>query len=171
MLEKQKSHTKEIIERARQGDQNAMAIIALVRDNSKKGMPRAQQSFRLMKEYIDDHPTTGIGDEFHSRKRRNDDDSPWQSTLLADGPPITSRKLGIIAGCFGEDEQYAFSHGFRHGKDAANIARLMHDMDDMQKKIFKLGQIMREARKIQNVRLPNSRISAFCCDIGWELGE
>lgn len=45
-----------VVNRARAGDQNAMALIALIRDNAARGNARARISMNLLMHYIKTHP-------------------------------------------------------------------------------------------------------------------
>jgi len=49
-----------VVRRVRSGDQNAMALMALVRDNAAAGMPQAKISWLYMKRYIETHPVNGM---------------------------------------------------------------------------------------------------------------
>lgn len=48
-----------LVKRARQGDQNAMAIIAQVRTQAERGVPKAKHAFVLIRDYIAAHPVAG----------------------------------------------------------------------------------------------------------------
>jgi hypothetical protein len=52
----QEEGATDLVLRARAGDQNAMAIIAQVRESAKKGNPTALKSLQLMKAYISANP-------------------------------------------------------------------------------------------------------------------
>lgn len=52
-----------LVERARQGDQNAMGMIASVRDQAEEGNPRAEKTMMCMKAYIYEHPASDVGAE------------------------------------------------------------------------------------------------------------
>jgi len=47
-----------LVLRARQGDQNAMAMIIAVRQNARRGSPKARAAFIAIREYIEDHPVS-----------------------------------------------------------------------------------------------------------------
>lgn len=166
-IEKQREQAGELVERARQGDQNAMAIIALVRDNSKKGNPRAKCSYEFIHEYIQTHPIATFGADSKRRKARSEYD--WACPLLANGPALTKTRISQVAGIFGnEEDRRAFLFGVSRAERAQAAPGAL---DDAQAKVFKIGKIIGQARKLQAVRQPNSRISAFDPMIGWELGE
>jgi len=51
-----KQGAKELVERARQRDQNAMAMIVMVRESAHAGSQRAKQAFRALMQYIKTNP-------------------------------------------------------------------------------------------------------------------
>lgn len=55
-LEKMKRATQALVERARLGDQVAMATILEVGNAARKGGERAKAAYRMLKQYIDTHP-------------------------------------------------------------------------------------------------------------------
>jgi hypothetical protein len=55
-IQAMKQGAEELVLRAREGDQNAMAMIASVAQNAKRGDKRAQMSVRLLQQYIQAHP-------------------------------------------------------------------------------------------------------------------
>jgi hypothetical protein len=62
-LQAMKQGAEELVLRAREGDQNAMATIASIAQNAKQGSQRAQVSVRLLQQYIQAHPAVnGEGD-------------------------------------------------------------------------------------------------------------
>lgn len=81
-----------VVNRARCGDQNAMAIIALVRDNAVKGNPRAARSLELIKKYCHDNPPS---DDFAGDVDCTD----------------CAKNVSKMVSCFGAEEQLAFAHG------------------------------------------------------------
>jgi hypothetical protein len=54
-----KEAAESVVRRVRSGDQNAMALMAMVRDNAAAGNVRAKNSLRYMKMYIDKYPVGG----------------------------------------------------------------------------------------------------------------
>lgn len=61
--ERMKLATENLVERSRQGDQNAMAIIQMIRLVAKKGNEKAREAYKLIDLYIKTHPKTSIGNE------------------------------------------------------------------------------------------------------------
>lgn len=60
-VRKQAAGARELIDRARTGDQNAMGIIAAVREAAVQGAPRAQVSCMLMLKYCELFPMPALG--------------------------------------------------------------------------------------------------------------
>lgn len=60
-VRKQAAGARELIDRARTGDQNAMGIIAGTREAAVMGSPRAQASCMLMLKYCELHPMLELG--------------------------------------------------------------------------------------------------------------
>ena len=62
-----KAAAESVVRRVRSGDQNAMALMAMVRDNAAAGKPQAQMTLRYMRMYVDSHPIDGnatMGSEY-----------------------------------------------------------------------------------------------------------
>ncbi len=60
-IQQMKSGAIGLVHRARVGDQNAVAMIMMVRQSAKAGSARAKQTLRVIKEYIKNHPMPNIG--------------------------------------------------------------------------------------------------------------
>jgi len=161
--EKHIAKVGEVIERARQGDQNAMAIIALVRRNSKKGNPRARTSFRLFKKYIDLHPVAKFGNEVAYNAKKQNIQNLQSSVMFANGPNLSNQRIQKLYYTINPRDRRAFVSGLKSSRNALR--------GNQQFQLYNIGQILDKARRIQNVRLPNSNITKFCPNIGWELGE
>jgi hypothetical protein len=150
-----------LVKRARLGDQNAMAIIDLVGKNAKKGVPAAIQARKLIASYIQSHPVDGHtvinGESSVSRAAAH----------IANGQTVTHKSVvGALARFSTDPERGAFLHGMRFPKK--------HTPREYGSKVelaHRAGRAMALAGKIQNVRQPGSRISAFDPVVGWELGE
>lgn len=161
-IEKQRMMAGELVERARQGDQNAMAIIALVRDNAKLGQPRAKASAQFLQEYIAAHPVADIGHEASAGT-----DFDWAIPALAEGIELDADRMNRVASVFGGEDGRVFLHGAIHGDKHIKPGMLHH----RQKRVHQLGKALGHARRLQNVRKPNSKLSRFSPNVGWELGE
>ena len=164
----QEKFAGELVDRARVGDQNAMAIISLVRENSQKGNPRAIQAHRLMKNYIDKNPVNEFGVESPNQ------DSFWAAVMLSNGPLLSNHMINVHAdsfGQFGAEEKEVFLHGVINFRKRASLKTLSAELDPIHRKVLELGKLVGQARCIQTVRMPGSIISRFCPRSGWELGE
>lgn len=65
--QRMKTAAKSLIDRSRLGDQNALAILVRVRQNAKKGMPRAKKAYGILVDYAKtnsaDKSSTDVGTE------------------------------------------------------------------------------------------------------------
>ncbi len=148
-----------VVRRARNGDQNAMALIALVRDNAKAGYPQAQAAFSLMERYIRQHPVEGA-------TMHGDVDGTYADAVaLSHGPLLTNPRIGQVFSSFGAEEQLAMRQGMNLAEDIAAVAH------PVLGRAMRMGRILGEARRLQAVRQPNSSLSRFDARVGWELGE
>ncbi len=176
-----------IVRRARSGDQNAMALMALVRDNAKKGHPRAQQSYALLNEYVRNHPvnsnprigvdyvalTQAVGaprlnGELRSVEYQIGVDPQLgadpvfaDAVALSHGPKLTNPRIGNMLSHFGGEAQSEIEFGMAH-RDSPNRKRNSG---------VNLGKILGHARRLQAVRMPGSSIKKFDANVGWELGD
>ncbi len=178
--------SRDVVERARSGDQVAMGILAMVRDNAKKGDPRAQQSLRSLEKYISKNPPIAIGTE------ASDITSPhatqataalWKpdvsndtiikalplvgfwpgAVALSHGANLDSARLDAISTTMPEDNRAAFKGGVLYWQ------KKTPDLTD--ERGWLLGRIIGLARCIQLIRLPHVPIATFCPITAWELGE
>ncbi len=160
------------VRRARSGDQNAMALMALVRDNAKKGQPRAQQSFALFQEYVRNHPVSSsnprIGGDLRNAEYQmgvdpqlGHDSTFPDAVALSHGPKLTNPRIGRLLAHFGGEQQNAIEFGIAH-RDTPN---------PRQNTGVRMGKILAHARRLQAVRMPGSSLKKFDADVGWELGD
>jgi len=163
-----------LVKRARYGDQNAMAIIDLVGKNAKKGVPAAVKARALIAAYIQRNPVVGAEVETtvpmlaSSHNGMHGEASVKRAaTHIADGAKVTHASImGALSRFSTEPEKGAFLHGVKHPaqitpSEYGSKIELAH----------RAGRAMALAGKIQNVRRPGSRITAFDPVVGWELGE
>jgi hypothetical protein len=189
---------QQLVERARQGDQNAIAMICQVRDNAKKGIAQARQGYTAIESYIKAHPAQSI---------------PSFGEELANNSASDSMAIDMMAG-FGEDYiatikdktaplaavsipkavvtlangpsllpsgQQNLVHDIRDSLDEAQCAAfllgLKHGLSEMnsipeeQQWAFVLGHVLGTARKIQAVRCPNVPLSILSPQLGAEFQE
>lgn len=169
MTQTEAAHT--LVRRSRNGDQNAMAIIALVRDNAKAGNLQAILTAKIMKQYIDTHPVTadtldmGYDDMVPAPAASPHADTTKATAIrLAQGPKLdTARVTGFLrAAGFGAEEVSSFKHGY--------AGRPMRNPDPRIQRANKFGAMVSHARKLQEIQAGGS-VSKFDPMIGWELGE
>lgn len=163
----QGSAAENLVRRARQGDQNAMAIICSVRDEAKKKNPKARSAFQALRNFIRLNPPSTMGAEPAPTPRIM---SFAACIDLANGPPLDDTRIEDIAVSFGA-EAHLFLHGVQKYKHDGYLSRLMRRVGLSKKPVLDLAKSVGTARSIQNVRKPNSRISFFSPMIGWEMGE
>ena len=177
---------RDVVERTRAGDQVAMGILAMVRDNAKLGNPKAQQSLRAIERYISKNPPIGIGSEV------SDITSPhaaaaisalWQNpthetivkalplvgfwpgvVALSHGPNLDNERLGQLSSVVPEEHRPAFQGGVNHWQ--SKTPNIIPD-----ERGWLLGRIIGLARCLQLVRLPHVAVATFCPITAWELGE
>lgn len=186
--EKMRVAAESLVERARAGDQNAMAMISAVREQASKGSKRARKSVKLLQQYIDANPVSESSDDHYSPKRilppvvkqlgahvGNDAAvSAWTpgvgdlylaGVVLANGPNLTKDRVVGIGSHFGEDEE-AYWTGFKQWKDPVDN----FGADEGSDAAF-TGRAVGLARTIQGVREGALPVSRLCPMAGWELGE
>jgi len=187
---------KEVVERARAGDQNAMAMIVAVRDSAIQGSEKAQRAQREILEYIRKHPMQ-VADTF-AHSHVGDDakqalayvskrgpviglvalfiigsDSPDAmlngSILLANGPALTNPRISAIGSAIEDDDERRL---FYAGVCFKRIPpTLLQQCIPEKRPIVNAGKCVGLARAIQEVRAPNSSLSKFSPVVGWEHGE
>lgn len=159
-----------LVIQSRQGDQNAMGTIVSIREQAKKGNPKARRSLDMLMRYIDAHPVTedGMGAEPEPEVLFS------ASVMLANGAPLSKERINQIASTFGaesEKEQKLFFYGVVNFKKEGVLAELARRFGEYAKQVLELGKGVGQARAIQLVRLPHTPISAYSADAGWEHGE
>lgn len=166
--QQQQSLAGKLVERARAGDQNAMAIIALIRDNAINGNMRAQQSFLFLKQYIEANPINDAASKYLARPDRN----YWQAIMFANGDRLSDDKIHKIAATLGDDDSAtAFLSGVTLHRRRDVIESIKSTLHDVHQNLVELGRLIGQARALQVVRLPGTPISGFHEMTGWELGE
>lgn len=187
-----KDGAQDLVERSRAGDQNAMALICLVRDNAAKGNVRACQAADEILKYITDNPTEEV-QKITTRKLEKlvrevqkaafagefieavtsgvpeiaVHSIPKAVVTMANGPNLVKTdKLKTLFDSFeSDDERKAFQMGFKHGTGE------MNGIPPKLRGPFILGHIIGTAYKLQVIRLPNTPLSIFSASLGAEFGE
>lgn len=168
---------KELVDRTRLGDQNAMAMLRSIRIQAEKGNPQAQQSRKLIIKYLKKYPATqdrydtiGI-DRPAERLRRKFSNSVNSGIRMlcrsclpilscagiveANKPQVKSQ----IARINGEDLD-AYRKGLQDWKEAASSSLPW----------MKLGGVVGFIRELNATR-KGGAISKLSPMAGWELGE
>lgn len=173
----------ELVERSRQGDQNAMATINEVRRSAGQGSAKAAKAFHHIMEYIKKNPF----DRFHGEDCCNyqeiktlihgdeplalfdaivNADCYTAATMLAAGPEIKWRNLGkSLKG----RERTVFFHAVRHGRRKNAFDSI--ELNEREQQIANAGKVYCVCKAIIDVRKPGARIADFSRAVAWELGE
>ena len=189
----------QLVERARLGDQNALALICQVRENAKKGNPRAQEGFKALQLYVENNPVVSqgtMGEEIAEEaevnllaKEVNDaafgedyvevvrelvpdlatQSIPKAVVALANGPSLLNRDGSTYITDVYETLSNAEKKVFGLGY-RHGMAELVNIPSSLHC-AFLLGHILGTARAIQAVRLPRIPISVLAPQTGFELGE
>ncbi len=168
--ELQRKVSEAFVTRARQGDQNAMAMIAMARDNANRGIPQAITAVQYMQDFITKNPVKmGVFGMEDCKCVKFDGQN---AVRIANGPSLTNSRIRNVGASFGEDADIMFK-GLRnwqteHDKIHENLAQTL---SSMQRDILKIGRTLGMARAIQIVRHPNGKIAAYSPSAAWELDE
>lgn len=145
------SGAADLVIRSRAGDQNAMAMIDMIRRNATTGIPAAKRSYAALVNFIKNNPAPGTAEEVR-----------------------TLQVAGEARGLVGRET----AHGSRDASVMRAAARLANGPRITTHRIAKFGadrsatgRALIEAQKLQEVRRPGSLISAYNSMVGWELGE
>lgn len=177
---------RDVVLRARAGDQVAMGILAMVRDNARKRDPKAQQSLRAIERYISKNPNNSIGSEKALSGSTNPlaplankaiwlNPTPeviitavprlkfWQGVVaLVHGPKLDNQRLESIQTAVTEDDRTDFKAGVLFWKNPR---------PEQAETGWLLGRVIGLARCIQQLQIPTVPIATFCPATAWELGE
>ena len=147
----------QLVRRARNGDQNAMAIIAEVAKQAKLGNKKAAYSAELLQQYIDNNPPGS--DQFTMGAESEEIDPAFvKAVSLSHGPLLSNARLDALLDEFDSQDNEAFMYGMAGRiipQSRANFA----------------GRVIGQARKLQAVRMKISPIAKFDSNVAWELGE
>lgn len=193
--ERQRLGAEELVERARAGDQNAMAMIEAVRENAEEhGDLKAQNALLAIKTYIDKNPPELEEERYQPRKRSPiirslrelpaheetnyalavtswapaADDPYVAAVALSMGPTIARARVDEIAAGF---EANAFRFGYSHFGADRKLDRACDGVDEERARAIRAGQIVGIARTLQGVQSGKLPISKLDPGSAWELGE
>jgi hypothetical protein len=150
-----------LVRRARCGDQNAMAMITLIRDNAAAGVPLARTSHGLIMAYIRNNPVDGmtVGADFGGDIGA--DPVQVMGVRLALGPVLSDADVYAFCRDMTPAECNAFVDGM--------YFRPMQG-DPVLANANAIGRAVTNARRLQAVRM-GGPIANFDPASAWELGE
>lgn len=172
-----------LVLRSRQGDQNAMATLAAVKANAKRGSPKAQKALSVIKRYIKKNPNEepssfGLDEALHEA------DNPYAicAAIVCFGPLDFSKlmfrllemgdlteRLREIPLTYNDDAQGWFKRGYSlSDRPQAFLNQSFHTREHYCASF--VGFMCGRALAIQKIRTgaPISKLSRLA---GWELGE
>ena len=188
----------DLVVRSRVGDQNAIAIIEMTRDNAERGVPRALLAYRMIKQALERVPvlvagtlpipkmrSSRIEHSFSNAVFAGEPDEQYGQTivsyapnlgelgiiLLANGPPLfmTGRARCIAQTFKTPDEKNAFCLA-RRGAGCANLVERATFPRPLQHAMA-VGDSFGLAQKLQTLRQPGAKMSDWDPRLGWEFGE
>ncbi len=152
-----------LVRRARNGDQNAMAIIAATRDQALNGNKQAEVSVRLMHAYINAHPQDENRDA--DMGAEHDENHAMAAPVeLSHGPLLTNYVVQDMIAHLSDYEREAFYHGMEGGPIAEGLPQRVNAAHG-------LGRAVGIGRVIQASRMAHVPLGRVNSDIGWELDE
>ena len=196
-----KAAAKQLVDRARLGDQNAVAMIIRVRENAKKGSGKAKTALGLMLAYAKGGTKSAsqFGSFFSSALASLRDtivrvkspaqyaaqvavhvpeigvsiaDSANAAQALSKGPPITADLLTTMqVGLATDQAKAAFQYGVKACGNPKALVAASKTADADTKKALQLGFVAGLGKKFQDIRKPNASIASFSQAAAWELGE
>jgi hypothetical protein len=194
-----KDGAAQLVERARQGDQNAMALIAEVGENAKKKVPRAMKAYDALLRYIKLNPVAknwGFGEDAANKAELDSIANAIQGSLIAgeeyattvlgELPELAARNLNKAVVTLANGPSLLPEDGTRFQEvrsslspedENAFMAGYKHGINELASippklvGAFLLGHVVGTARRIQAIRLPDVPISVLSSRVGAELGE
>src|ERR1700690_838147 len=184
----------QLVERARAGDQNAMAMLQMVGDNARAGSPKAKSGFGAVQRYIADHPAPLSNWEEGAqiigvlKNGDNSDEDVFETLLslpryqdsnliqtacvvLSMGPNWDNPRVHALDGLL--EPQSPPQSAFRMGLENAGepvIKTASRQMPPEPEGYLCAGHCIGMARKIQIMRDPSSPVGILCKGVEWELG-
>jgi hypothetical protein len=194
----QKEGAKELVERARAGDQVARAIIGMTGENARSGHPVAKKGYTYILDYIKKNPIKsiktryGIGVEgmkaLSEIEAQPSDERlldvlcslpvigdhiviQGACTLLGNGPAWTKERVIEIKKPLGDKEANLFQYGYAFGSEARKIRPVAKQLPKEAIGYLCAGHCIGSARKMQLAKNPQVPIGILSKEIGWELGS
>jgi len=150
----QEAAAASLVRRARAGDQNAMATLNLIRENAAKGEPKAVSMYDLLCGYVRRNPV---------QEQRAAAKAFAAAVRLSHSDVLDNSRIYEYTSTMPEDEEAAFVEGM--------YQRPAFGSDPRIRRANFMGQTIGLARRLQAVRMPQSRISHYDHACAWELGE
>lgn len=127
-----------LVDRARHGDQNAVALIIEARKNAEKGNPRAKMSVAMMMRYAKSNSNTSISGEGELAPKMLSAPSALTTEIQkADPEHYLAAVKGMVPSLSCIQASVALSNGPK--LDKAQIEKLIATLADEDKKLFSLG--------------------------------
>jgi hypothetical protein len=152
----QQAAAASLVRRARAGDQNAMGTLNLIRENAAKGEPKAVTMYDLLCSHVRQNPTDGGVSSAV-------DKSYVAAIRLSHGEPLSNSRIQEYAATMSGEEERAFVDGM--------YQRPSFGSDPQLRRANFMGRTIGIARKLQEIRLPQSQIRNYDHACAWELGE
>ena len=159
---------RSLVNRSRQGDQNATALIMETKKAADAGGEKAIQALAALTAYANAHPV-------------NEDGMPGikmpaltETVMLANGQPLTDDLIYSMSQALNTPrQQKIFMYGVQYFRDPIELAKTALDLSTSaeEARALMLGRNVGMARNIQSVRQPGMPIYEFSPAIAWELGE
>jgi len=195
-----KSAAESLVERARLGDQNAMATITSIAEAKAKGSQRANMAHALILDYIHKHPSPGHGfvarrkpttrfNVYHLLREASKEpdlaqfagdvgelvlkapDAMAAAVSIADGCPLTRDRLEAIAKLLGDEKEQRLFMYCLACSNGAKMRILVQVLPPNGRQIAKAGSALGMARKIQGIRSGRMPLARLSPMVAWELGE
>ncbi len=173
--EEQKAGAEDLVVRARAGEQNAMALIELIRLNAQTS-DRARLSMKLMHEYIKEHPVNGES-TFSADYSFNPNTREMRNrgcVQMANGSPLDNQYVGNMVQVFGakgSQKRKIIALGIAKYAQNRELNEYAKKLSPPDAALLEYGRCIGFARAIQLTRRAGSAISAMSRAAGWEMGE
>lgn len=160
---------RSIVERARAGDQVAMALIVETRKQAAAGNRKAQQSKRLLEQYIDKYPASAMaGDEASASTNQEKTDPLAQQALWKARKTTPERWALLVIKAAPVMRIWDIIMVMAHGPTIRPDTPLGKTIKTPNSKIARCA---RQACRLQRLADPKVPISSYCRVTGTELGE
>lgn len=149
-----------LVRRARAGDQNAMAMIAMVRRSADKGSMVAQVTSQMIRDYIAKNPVPGARMGLETTTA---DPLYAKAVALSHGPLLSNARIANMTDALDGRSRELFFQGMKWASSEAAPKRGAPP--------YEAGRIVGMARALQAVRMPSSPVSKQNRVAGAEMGE